>query len=473
MSPLRKTLLLVVSGVLLLIGGIWLGGHPEALPGPVRDAFVDEDRALRAEIIDDVKDNFYKPVSDKQIEESSLKGIVDGLNDRFSSYLTPKETKQFQESVQGRFEGVGMAVDQDRRGLRVINVFDGSPAKKAGIKKGDFVTEVDGKSIAGQSSSVATAKIKGPAGTKVSLQIVDPDKGTTKNYKLERRRIEVPVAEGKVETRNGKKVGVVKLQSFSEGAHGLLRRQIDKVRKQGATSLVLDLRGNGGGLLDEGVRVASIFIHKGLITYTEGRTSPRRDFDATGGAIPKDIPVVVLVDRGSASASEIVTGALKDTKARHRGGHAHLRQGRVPAGAAAVQRRRAGHHRRRVLPAQGLQHQRQGHPAVGQGHRRSGDRARRGAAQGAGDRGRQDAGRMSGRARGRPARVEFPMVGVLGRRGRFPVAEPLFAPAGPRSRWRAAEAPRATWCWSAAARRARGWSAAWAGPTWPATWSRR
>ncbi len=90
MSPLRKTLLLVVSGVLLLIGGIWLGGHPEALPGPVRDAFVDEDRALRAEIIDDVKDNFYKPVSDKQIEESSLKGIVDGLNDRFSSYLTPR-----------------------------------------------------------------------------------------------------------------------------------------------------------------------------------------------------------------------------------------------------------------------------------------------------------------------------------------------------------------------------------------------
>jgi carboxyl-terminal processing protease len=207
-----------------------------------------------------------------------------------------------------------MSVDQDRRGLRVLNVFDGSPAKKAGIKKGDFVTEVDGKSIAGQSSSVATAKIKGPAGTTVTLQIVDPEKGTTRDYRLKRRRIAVPVAEGKIEERGGKKYGVVKLQSFSEGAHGLLRRQIDKVRKQGAQSLVLDLRGNGGGLLDEGVRVASIFIDKGLITYTEGRSSPRRNFEATGGAIPKDIPVVVLVDRGSASASEIVTGALKDKK---------------------------------------------------------------------------------------------------------------------------------------------------------------
>jgi carboxyl-terminal processing protease len=314
MSPIRKTLLLVVTALVLLAGGVWLGGHPETLPGPVRDAFVDEDRALRSEIVDDIKDNFYKPVSDKQIEESSLKGIVDGLNDRFSSYLTPKETKQFQESVQGRFEGVGMSVDQDRRGLRVINVFDGSPAKRAGIKKGDFVTEVDGQSIAGQSSSVATAKIKGPAGTSVKLQIVDPEKGTTKDYRLQRKRIEVPVAEGKIETRGGKKYGVVKLQGFSEGAHGLLRRQVDKVRRQGAQGLVLDLRGNGGGLLDEGVRVASIFIDKGLITYTEGRTSPRRNFDATGGAIPRDVPVVVLVDRGSASASEIVTGALKDRK---------------------------------------------------------------------------------------------------------------------------------------------------------------
>ena len=217
--------------------------------------------------------------------------------------------------MQGRFEGVGMSVDQDRRGLRVINVFDGSPAKRAGIKKGDFVTEVDGKSIAGQSSSVATAKIKGPAGTQGhASRSWTPTRAPPRTTASSASGSRCPVAEGKIETRNGKKYGVVKLQSFSQGAHGLLRRQIDKVRKQGAEALVLDLRGNGGGLLDEGVQVASIFIDKGLITYTEGRTSPRRDFDATGGAIPKDIPVVVLVDRGSASASEIVTGALKDRK---------------------------------------------------------------------------------------------------------------------------------------------------------------
>ena len=313
MSPLRRTVLAVALGILLLAGGVWLGGHPETLPGPVRDTFVSNDRGLRAEVTEDIKDNFYKPVSQSKLDQGSLKGMVESLDDQFSNYLTPKETKQLKDSIGGQFEGVGMSVEQDKRGLRVLNVFANSPARQARIKRGDFVTEVDGNSIAGLSSSAATAKIKGEAGTKVKLQIVDPENVTPRNVSLERKRIVVPVAQGRVVKKGGKTYGVVKLQSFSSGAHGLLRQQIDKVRKRGAQALVLDLRGNGGGLLDEGVRVASIFIEKGLITYTKGRTSPRREFNANGGAIPRKIPVVVLVDRGSASASEIVTGALRDT----------------------------------------------------------------------------------------------------------------------------------------------------------------
>jgi carboxyl-terminal processing protease len=313
-SP-RTILTAVLVGLLLLVGGIWLGGHPETLPGFARNALVGDDRALRAELINDIKDNYYKPVSDHQIEESSLKGIVSGLHDRFSNYLTPHESKQFEDSVQGRFDGVGMSVDQDKRGLRVLNVFEDSPAKKAGIKKGDFVIAVNGESLAGVSSSVATAKIKGPPGTSVSLRVADAQAGKARTYRLRRSRISVPVASGRVVTRNGRRYGVVRLQSFSEGAHGLLRQQVDKVRRQGAKGIVLDLRGNGGGLLREGVLVSSIFIDKGLITYTQGRSSPRRDFDAQGGAIPGKVPVVVLVDGGTASASEIVTGALRD---RHR-----------------------------------------------------------------------------------------------------------------------------------------------------------
>ena len=314
MTAFGKTVAAFAVAVLLLCGGIWLGGHPETLPGPVRDAFVDEDRALRAEVVDSIKDSFYKPVRDSDIDQSSLKGIVQGLGDQFSNYLTPKETEEFQESVEGEFEGVGMNVDEDRRGLRVVKVFDGTPARRGGIKPGEFVTEVNGRSIAGVASDVATARIKGPAGTKVRLEVVDPETATPRTLTLERERIEVPVAESKIEERGGRRLGVVELTTFSNGAHGLLRKEIDKVTRRGAKGIVLDLRGNGGGLLREAVLVSSIFIEDGLVTYTKGRTKPKREFEAEGDAISEDLPVVVLVDRGSASASEIVTGALRDRK---------------------------------------------------------------------------------------------------------------------------------------------------------------
>jgi carboxyl-terminal processing protease len=311
-GALLKAAAVIAAAVALLIGGIWLGGHPESLPDPLRDAFVTDDRGLRAELQDAIQDDFYKQVDDAQIEQGSLKGMVQGLDDRFSNYLTPKETAQFQQSVEGRFEGVGMNVDQDKRGLRVLNVFEGSPAERGGVKKGDFITEVDGRSIAGLSADVATAKIKGPAGTTVSLELVDPESFDPRKVKLKRARIDIPITTGRIVERNGKKLGIVTLSTFSEGAHALVRKEIDELRDKGAEGVLLDLRGNGGGLLNEAVLVGSVFIDDGLIVSTKGRTKPERKYDSVGGSINGDIPVVVLVDRGTASASEIVSGAIKD-----------------------------------------------------------------------------------------------------------------------------------------------------------------
>lgn len=312
MGALLKAAAVIAAAAGLLIGGIWLGGHPESLPDPLRDALVTDDRGLRAELQDAIQDDFYKQVDDGQIEQGSLRGMVQGLDDRFSNYLTPKETQQFQQSVEGRFEGVGMNVDQDRRGLRVLNVFEGSPAERGGIKKGDFITEVDGRSIAGLSADVATARIKGPAGTAVSLELVDPEDFEPRTLKLKRERIEIPITTGRIVERDGKTLGIVTLSTFSEGAHGLVRKEIDELLDKGAEGILLDLRGNGGGLLNEAVLVGSVFIDDGLIVSTKGRTKPERKYDAVGGAIDEDIPVVVLVDRGTASASEIVSGAIKD-----------------------------------------------------------------------------------------------------------------------------------------------------------------
>ena len=304
-----------LCALVALVAGLWLGGHPESLPGPVRDAFVQEDRAMRAEIVESIEDNFYKPVDKRKLDDASLKGIVESLDDPYSHYLTPKEARQFDEAVSGEFEGVGMNVEQDRRGLKVLRVFDGSPAQDAGIRRGDFILGVNGRSIAGVNSEVATSRIKGPAGTAVTLRVFTPGADRDRSLRVKRERIEVPVARGQMVERDGHKVGVVELLSFSNGAHGLLRREIDRLQDKGAEAFVLDLRGNGGGLLTEGVLVSSIFIEDGKIVSVRGRNRPERTQDAQGDAIDEKIPVVTLVDGGSASASEIVTGALRD---RHR-----------------------------------------------------------------------------------------------------------------------------------------------------------
>ena len=312
MNSVRSAIVAFLCAVFALFVGIWLGGHPENLPSALQDAFVDEDRALRAEVIDTIEDNFYRRVNDEKLDDASLKGIVDSLDDPFSHYLTPNEASQFNESVSGEFEGVGMNVEEDRRGLKVLRVFEGSPAEEAGVRRGDFILSVNGKSIAGVGSDVATSRIKGPAGTSVELSVLTPGEGEPRDVEVKRERIEVPVATGRIVERDGKKIGVVELLSFSSGAHGILRREVDEVLGKGADGIVLDLRGNGGGLLSEAQLVASVFIEDGRIVSTRGRSRPERVLDAEGDAIDEDIPVVVLVDGGSASASEIVTGALRD-----------------------------------------------------------------------------------------------------------------------------------------------------------------
>jgi carboxyl-terminal processing protease len=301
----------VVLGVLLVLtGGIWLGGHPEALPGPVRDALVEEGPAVRAELIDTIQEHYYKPVSKSKLEDASLRGMVSSLRDPYSRYFSPQEAKSFNEDLTGKFEGVGMSVHPSREGLVITDTFEGSPARKAGMRAGDVITKVNGHAIAGQGINTTTDQIKGRPGTYVDLTVKRGKKFL--QFHVKRAKITIPEVKGKIVERGGKKFAVVSLASFSSGVHGRLRTEIDKQVKAGARGIVLDLRGNPGGLLREGVMVSSIFIEDGTIVTTKGRAEPKHVYKAEGDAIAPDIPVVALVDRGTASASEITTGALKD-----------------------------------------------------------------------------------------------------------------------------------------------------------------
>jgi carboxyl-terminal processing protease len=311
---LRTPLIAAASAIVALALGLLWGGHPSALPGVLRDVFVDDGVATHAQLVKDVRDNFYKPVKESSLEQASLKGIVSSLHDRYSEYFTPAEAKAFTQSLNGQFEGVGMTIDPSdtKNGLRVTMVFDGSPAKQAGIAPGDRIVGVNGKTTLAKPADVSTGLIRGPAGTKVMLTVRPHGTGPPRTVTVERKRLDVPLVRSRVVNRSGRKLAVIRLFQFSRGAHSQVAAAVQKALKQGAKGIVLDLRSNPGGELTEGRDVPSLFIKKGLIVSTRGRNSPEQKLYATGDAIAPTTPMVVLVDHGSASAAEICAGALRD-----------------------------------------------------------------------------------------------------------------------------------------------------------------
>src|SRR3954469_5083783 len=320
--PDRSPLLVVLAALapVLLVLGIWLGGHPDYLPGPLRDALVgDSDAQVVDNALDTVHGQYYREIPRDRLVDAALQGVVRSLHDRFSNYFTAKQYREFQQSTDAEFSGVGLSAREVARGLLVDEVFDGSPAKRAGIRRGDVIVAADGHSLRGKSGDASRALIKGRPGTEVRLTFVSHAKRRTE--KVQRATVSVPVVASHLgRLPGGRKYAQVALAQFSTGAHGELRGAIDKRLKQGAKALVLDLRGNGGGLVEEARLVSSIFIPEGPIVTTRGRAQRPRTLMAAGGAIAKDVPVVVLVDGNTASASEIVTGALQDRRRATVGG---------------------------------------------------------------------------------------------------------------------------------------------------------
>jgi carboxyl-terminal processing protease len=309
-SPLR----LVVVALVILVIGVWLGGHPSWIPSGLRGTFSDnQNGALMQDVLGLLKRDYYRPVNTTKLQNLGIAAAVASLNDPYSHYFSPSDYQAFLNESNPHLSGIGVDVLPNPKGLLVVDAFPGSPAARAGLIHGDVIIQVGKIRLADRSATFASNLIKGPAGTKVTLTVLSA--GHQKMITVTRANIVVPVTSGRVVVFHGVKIGYVALTSFVQGAGSEVRSQVEKVLHQGARALILDLRENGGGLLDEAVNVGSIFIPDGTIVSTAGRSQPRQVYLAKGGAISTTIPMVVLVDRDTASAAEIVTAALQD---RHR-----------------------------------------------------------------------------------------------------------------------------------------------------------
>jgi carboxyl-terminal processing protease len=299
---------------------MWIGGHPRNLPDGIRDVFVQSGIAPEVSPSDDalsvIESYYFRKTDQARIEDASIRGMVSQLrrqyDDRFSHYFDAEELASFNEAIEGSFSGVGMTVGQsDESGIRIGSVFNRSPADRAGLRAGDVIVEVDGESILGQNTDLAVAMIKGPEGTEVTLGVRVQGRGESRRFRLTREEISVPVTSSRVRKVGGLKLGYVRLTTFSEGASVALGRAVKRVRDKGAVGIVLDLRANGGGLLPEAVLTSSLFIPEGdTVVETRSRTQGNQVYKAVGGDLDPP-PMVVLVNRDTASAAEILAAALQ------------------------------------------------------------------------------------------------------------------------------------------------------------------
>ena len=322
-TPLRlaSVVLTVLLVALIFAVGVWVGGHPrqtglDRLPSGVRDRLVDEDRtALATQVLAILKESYYKPIAPdvvKRIENKSVATLVSGLGDPYTEYLDPDQYKQFKDDREGKYVGVGIEWHPQGDQALILRVFPDGPASKAGIRAADRVTAVDGKKVARSDGFAAMQTVKGAEGTKVTLRIARTGV-VARDYLLTRAEIRRPVVESRVETSGTRHVGYLRLDQFTDGSAKAFAGAVRHLVDGGVDGIVFDLRGDGGGLVDEAIGVASVFLPKGApIATTRGRTGPTDTLKARGGEIEPKVPLLVLVDRNSASASEIVAGALRD-----------------------------------------------------------------------------------------------------------------------------------------------------------------
>ena len=311
----------VGAGLGFAVGRLSDGGHT-AEPPPVSAetdrALAPEDLGIFWEAMELLEDDFYGELPEpNERSYGAIRGVLDTLNDQNTGFLTPTEAASFMESIDGTFEGIGALVEwaEDEGAVRIIEPFEDQPAWNAGIRRGDLIIAVNGQDVAELANlNEAINRIKGPKGTDVSLTVRRDGLTDPLEFTVTRDLIDVPIVESDL-YGDSDQFAYVALKRFSSDAGAKLRDELEGLLNDNTQGLIFDLRGNPGGLLREAIRVTSVFLEDETVLIERFSDGTEEIYETEGNAlVPDEMPIVVLVNKGSASASEIVAGALQDVE---------------------------------------------------------------------------------------------------------------------------------------------------------------
>ena len=314
----KKAIFILSLGIML---GVFMGicGSVFAVPDKAEvatdtEALPYEDLRTFTEIFGRIKRDYVEPVSDKKLLEDAVRGMLSGL-DPHSAYLVAEEYQELKEGTTGQFGGLGIEVTMENGFIKVVSPIDDTPAQKAGLKTGDLIIKLDDKPVKGMSLTDAVKMMRGEPGSTIVLTLVREGEEAPLKLTLARAIIKVKSVKSRLLEKG---YGYVRISSFQSGTGDALKEALAALKKENGGNLkglVLDLRNNPGGVLNAAVEVSDAFLKSGLIVYTEGRIeNSEMRFNAAPDDLIDGAPIVVLINAGSASASEIVAGALQDQK---------------------------------------------------------------------------------------------------------------------------------------------------------------
>ena len=315
-SNLKYVYIIIISLFFFLFGFLFAKFLNFSLAASASDTPVFNSNLMQ-EVKQDLDKNFipwkanYTLPTNEDLNYGMIKGYVESYNDPYTVFFDPKETKQFRQNIQGSFAGIGAYIGYKDGNSVIISNIKNSPAEKAGIKPGDIIVSVDGKSTQGVSSEEVINMVRGELGKDVVIEVMHKDSAKSSKITITRQTVNIPVLDTEIKDN----VFIIHFYSFTEDSATLFEKALQDFIKSGNQNLIIDLRGNGGGYLDSAVNIASFFLDKDKVVVTEKNNkenSEEKNYSKGFNYFNNNLKLVVLVDNGSASASEILAGALKD-----------------------------------------------------------------------------------------------------------------------------------------------------------------